>query len=459
MSALSKPGNPSLRSADAGKYNFSNRFSSQRAIGLSTAHVNPGVKALSVAILSQLRRWRSVVSALVPVLLCGFCLTSAPAQTAANESFAQAMRQGSQAMTAGNPASAVEAYTLATRLQPGFAEAYFNLGLAQEQAGRLDEARQALEKSVALKPSLRGAHLFLGTIAYKQNRLQEAEGNFVRETHLDPQSAKAFMWLGVCRLAQDKPEAAIAPLDKAHQLDPNDVDTLYHRGRAYLLVANASYSAMFKLDPDSVRVHQVLAEADAQAYRTGDAIAQYEIAVKAAPRLAGLHESLGDQYWISGAQDKAAAAYKAELDIDPADTVARFKLGCLDVMHGGAAEGVALLRQVLLQDPSLSDAHYCLGNGLSELDRNEEAVAEYELAVAANPGGDRAISSYYRLSQAYRKLRRLEEARTALASYQRLKAQTQARLDTRSAQIVRKRSQLPVDEPEKTVEEPEKLPE
>jgi tetratricopeptide (TPR) repeat protein len=419
------------------------------AIERLTPQVNRGAKAPMAGFLSQLRCRGQAISVLVPAVLCGLCLVSALGQTAANESFAKAMQQGSQAMTDGNLATAVEAYTLATHLQPGFAEAYFNLGLAQEQAGRLDEARQALEKSLALKPSLRGAHLFLGTIAYKQNHLEEAETNFVRETRLDPQSAKAFMWLGVCRLAEDKPETAIAPLDKAHQLDPNDVDTLYHRGRAYLLVANASYSAMFKLDPDSVRVHQVLAEADAQAYRTGDAIAQYEIAVKTAPRLAGLHESLGDQYWIFGAQDKAAVAYGTELEIDPADTVARFKLGCLDVMHGRAAEGVSLLRQALLQDPSLSDAHYYLGNGLSELDRNEEAVAEYELAIAANPSGDRAISSYYRLSQAYRKLRRMEEAHTALASYQRLKAQTQARLDTRSAQIVRKRSQLPVDEPEK----------
>jgi len=423
-----------------------------RAADVSTSQANRGVTAPTAELLPRSHRRGPAVSVLVPAVLCGFCLVSTFGQTAPNESFAKAMQQGAQAMTAGNLAAAVEAYTLATRLQPAFAEAHFNLGLAQEQAGRLDEARQALEKSVVLKPSLRGAHLFLGIVAYKQNRLEEAETNFVRETRLDPQSAKAFMWLGVCRLAQERPEAAIAPLDKAHQLDPNDVDTLYHRGRAYLLVANASYSAMFKLDPDSVRVHQVLAEADAQAYRTGDAIAQYEIAVKTAPKLAGLHESLGDQYWISGAQDKAAGAYRAELEIDPADSVARFKLGCLDVMHGNAVEGVSLLRQALLQDPSLSDAHYYLGNGLSELDRNEEAVAEYELAIAANPDGDRAMSSYYRLSQAYRKLRRMEEARTALASYQRLKAQNQTRLDTRSAQIVRRRSELPVDEPEKMPE-------
>jgi tetratricopeptide (TPR) repeat protein len=377
----------------------------------------------------------------------GLCLllATAQAQPTVSEEVRLAMRQGSAAMSAGNFSQAAEAYRRVTRLQPDFAEAYFNLGLADEQAGQLDAARTALSTALQLKPGLRGAHLFLGTIAYKQNRFKEAEEDFLRETRLDAKNAKAFMWLGVCRLAEDKPEEAIAPLDKAHQLDPSDVDTLYHRGRAYLLVADASYSAMFKLDPDSLRVHQVMAEADAKAYRTDDAIAQYEIAVKMAPRRTGLHESLADEYWFSGNLGKAAEAYKTELEVDPENTLARFKLGCLQVVRESPAEGISLLRQALREDPSLNDAHYYLGNGLLLLGQNEEAAREYELAIAADSADQRAISSYYRLSQVYRKLHRMEDAQKSLASYQALKAQVQERRDTRLEQIDRKRSQLPVD--------------
>jgi tetratricopeptide (TPR) repeat protein len=390
---------------------------------------------------------RRVFWALRPVPWVGFCLflATAQAQPSASEEVRQAMQQGFAAMSAQNFSQAAEAYRRVKRLQPGFPEAYFNLGLAEEQAGQLDAARTALSKALQLKPALHGAHLFLGTIDYKQNRFKDAEENFLRETRLDPRNAKAFMWLGVCRLAEDKLEEAIVPLDKAHQLDPSDVDTLYHRGRAYLLVADASYSAMFKIDPDSLRVHQVLAEADAWAYRTDDAIAQYEIAVKMAPKRSGLHESLADEYWLSGNLDKAVEAYKTELEVDPENTLARFKLGCLQVVHGSPADGISLLHQALREDPSLSDAHYYLGNGLSHLDRNEEAAREYELAIAANPADHRAISSYYRLSQVYRKLHRMDDAQKALTSYQALKAQVQERRDTRLEQIGRKRSQLPVD--------------
>jgi tetratricopeptide (TPR) repeat protein len=374
---------------------------------------------------------------------------SATAQPAANDAVRQAMQQGAAAMTSGQFDQAIEAYAGVTHLQPAFAEGFFNLGLAQEQAGHLDEARTALEQAVHLKPSMRGAHLFLGTIAYKRDLYKQAEDDFLAETRIDPRSAKAFMWLGVSRLAEERPQAAIAPLDRAHDLDPADVDTLYHRGRAYFLVAKDSYAAMFKANPDSFRVHQVLAESAAEAYRADEAIAQYKTAIELAPKQSGLHESLGDQYWTSGNLDRAAGAYKAELEIDPTDTMAKFKLGSLYVVHANSAEGVPLLRQALQEDPTLRDAHYYLGDGLLDLDRNAEAAHEYELAIAPDPTDDRAMTSFYRLSQAYRKLHKMDDAREALANYQRLKAQTQARQDSRRAQIVRKRSQLPVDDPDK----------
>jgi superkiller protein 3 len=382
----------------------------------------------------------------LPVILGGLLLPAAAAQTPVAETPTEsAIRQGAAAMRAGAFSQAVEAYRQAVTLQPSFAEAYFNLGLALQQAGQLDQARSALEQALKLKPALRGAHLFLGTIAYQQSRFSDAEEQFLRETRIDPNCAKAFMWLGVARLAEEKPEQAIAPLETAHRLDPNDIDTLYHRGRAYFLLADANYTAMFKLDPDSVRVHQVLAEANATGFRTAEAITQYEIAVKLAPKLVGLHESLGDQYWILGSLDKAEAAYRAELDLAGTNPVARYKLGSLLVVHGNPGEGVALLEQVLTEQPNLTDAHYYLGEGLRQLERYEEAAEQYRLAIAADAASDRAISSYYKLAQIERKMGHAAEAQQALARYQVLKAQRQSRLDTRNEQIERKRSALPVE--------------
>ena len=368
------------------------------------------------------------------------------AQTAPNEAFNRAMQEGLTEMKQGNFTQAAAAYAQVTKLQPDFAEGYLNFGLAEEKANQLDEARAALQKALQLKPGLRGANLFLGTIAYRQNRFKDAEANLLAETRLDPRSAKAFMWLGICRLAQDNPQGAVAPLDKAYALDPSDVDILYHRGRAYLLVANASYDAMFKLDPDSLRVHQVLGEAYAQAYRNQEAIDEFELAVKMAPKQPGLHEELGDQDWITGQLDKATEAYREELRIDPSAVSAMYKLGSLLTQGQNPAEGVQLLRSALRLDSSLSDAHYYLGVGLMGTDQNEDAAHEFQLAIAADPSSDRAMSAYYKLSQVDRKLDRTTEARAALGSFERMRANVKERQDRKAAQLVRKRTDLPVQE-------------
>jgi tetratricopeptide (TPR) repeat protein len=405
------------------------------AVRAALTHISPG---------SALPR-RLAVAVLSAVLLG----TMAAAQATPDGPVREAMQEGAAAMAGGNFGAAVADYTTVTRRLPDFAEGYLNLGLALEQAGSLDDARAALEKALHLKPGLRGANLFLGLADYRENRFKNAEARLLRETEIDPRDAKAFMWLGVCKLALDDPQGAISPLDRAYALDPSDTDILYHRGRAYLLVANASYAEMFKLDHDSMRVHQVLAEAYAQGYRNQDAIAQFELAVKMAPRQPGLHEELADQFWIVGQLDKAAEAYREELLIDPHAESSKYKLGSLLVLNQDPAEGVKLLRVVLQDDPTLSDAHYYLGRGLMSLGNDQEAIHQLQLAVAADPSNDRAMSAYYQMAEAYRDLHDTQNAGAAMKNFLRMRAQMKARQELHTAEIVRKRTELPVEDPER----------
>jgi tetratricopeptide (TPR) repeat protein len=387
--------------------------------------------------------------ALCVALMGGVFPVSAQPQASADEGARQAMQRGAEAMSSRDFGGAVSAYTAVTRRLPAFAEGYFNLGLALQQAGRAEESRRAFEKSLQLKPGLRGPNLFLGILAYRQNRFKDAEVSLSRETLLDPRNASAFMWLGVCHLAQNDAQGAIAPLEKAYALSPADADILYHRGRAYLLVANASYDAMFKLDHDSMRVHQVLAEAYAQAFRNQEAISEFELAIKMAPEQPGLHEDLGDQYWAAGQLDKVAPEYRAELRIDPYANFAKYKLGSLLVLNQDPAEGVQLLRDVLRKDPSLNDAHYYLGTGLMSIGKDEDAIHEFDLAIAADPSDDRAMTSHYKLAQIYRKLQKPSEAQEAMGDFLRMRNQIKDRQDRHAVQIARKRTELPVEDPEK----------
>src|SRR5260370_14189516 len=123
------------------------------------------------------------------------------------------------------------------------------------------------------------------------------------------------MWLGVVELAQEQPEEAAVALDKAAKLAPNDVDILYHRGHAHLLVSKLSYERMLHADPDSWRVRQVLAQADAAADRHMDAVSEYQAAITAAPQQPGLHEELGSESWKINKLEDTEAEHKLRIGI------------------------------------------------------------------------------------------------------------------------------------------------
>jgi tetratricopeptide (TPR) repeat protein len=381
---------------------------------------------------------------LTTALALAFCWQPGVAQTGAAKSV---FDQGNVAMRRGDAPEAVRDFQQFLRLQPSSAEGYFNLGLALQSAGRLNEALTALHKAAALQPGLRAAGLFTGIVDYKLNHFAAARDELIRETRLEPENAAGWMWLGIVELAQNQADAAASALDKAASLDPTNMDILYHRGRAHLLVSKESYSAMFKLDPDSWRVHEVLGQADAEAFRADDAIGEFQFAVRAAPREPGLHEELGDAYWTAGKLQDADDAYAEEAKIDPTNAVALYKLGSLRVTRrGDAASGVQSLERSLVLDPSISDAHYYLGKGEAQLGQNDLAIEQFRLATSSQGTEELRIMSWYQLATVYRNLRRTQEAGEALATFRQMKAARDQRQQSKFQERGRRRDQLPQQE-------------
>ncbi|HKW32023.1 MAG TPA: tetratricopeptide repeat protein [Candidatus Acidoferrum sp.] len=334
-----------------------------------------------------------------------------------NEKF----REATEAMQAGRLDEAADGFSSVTKTAPTFAEAFLNLGLVRSEQGHNEEAISNFEKALVLKPHLRGANLFLGVAEFRLNHPDKAIMAIKKETSAFPRDANAWMWLGVAELVNEQPELAADALDKAAKLAPNDIDILYHRGRAHLLVSKNSYEKMFKVDPHSWRVHQVLGQMAAEAERHEDAIAQYFAAIKLAPTQPGLHEELAGEYHASARMPEAEAAYRQELEIDPHNVVARYKLGVLLVGIHEAAKGKALIEGALREKPGLADADYNLGRAEMMLG-NDAGAADY-LKRATSQDSDFEIiqQAWYQLGIVYRRLHRTEEAQQAMATFQKLK--------------------------------------
>jgi tetratricopeptide (TPR) repeat protein len=375
--------------------------------------------------------WRGTVrkGLLVVNLLClcsGFgYLYSADGQALVDSN--DRFRQATEALKQGRLEDAATGFAAVVNAAPTFAEAHLNLGLVLEEQGKNEEATASLQKALKLKPKLRGANLFLGVAEYRLNHLDLAIASLKKETAYYPSSADAWMWLGVVQLASGQADQACESLDRAAKLDPDNVDILYNRGRAHLLVSKNSYEKMYKADPNTWHVHQVLAQAYAESDRHEEAIAEYQAAIRKAPNQPGLHEELGSEFLRTDKLDAAEAEFAQELKFDPNNAFALFKLGATQVERGDAEKGKGSVELALQKNPRLKNAAYYLGRAEMQLGHNEEAINA--LKQATNPDSDPDIvqQAWYQLAIVYRRLRRTEDAKQALAIFQRLKDESTER--------------------------------
>ena len=365
----------------------------------------------------------------IPFLCCLGLLGASSPLFSQNTQFEKSFQRGTQEIHQGQWNEAAEDFAKATALDRTSAPAFFNLGLARLQQGRIDDALAALNHAVSLAPSLRGANLFLGIARYRKNDFPGAMEALKHEIHIDPRNAQALMWLGVVQLGAGDADAASTTLDQAAKLSPGDVDILYHRGRAHMLVSKESYEQMYKADPQSWRVHQALAQSFVEADRLEDAAKECEIALQLRPSEPGLHEELGDIYWKQNQLEKAESSFGDELKLDGESLSATYKLAVVSLERSKPEATVTLLNELLRRAPKYPDARYQLGRAEAQLGQVDAAIGSFS-AVVADPRQAADVEavrqSYYQLAQLYRRAGRPDDSRTALDSFMRLKQQADA---------------------------------
>jgi tetratricopeptide (TPR) repeat protein len=378
---------------------------------------------------------RESVSRSALLVFCAIWSVAPTLRAQRNPELDQRFRKASEAMRAGNLSAAGEGFAGITKDAPTFAEAHLNLGLVREEQGRHEEAIASFQKALLLNPKLRGASLFLGIAEYRLNRFDEAAPILRKETAASPKDANAWMWLGVVELARQHAEEAADALDKAAKLAPNDVDILYHRGQAHLQVSKNSYEKMFKQDPKSWRVHQVMAQTATEAERYDDAIVEYLAAIKLAPTQPGLHEELGSAYHSAAKIEDAEAAYRRELEIDPHNALAKYKLGVLSMEKGDGPQAKELIEAALREKPGLENSEYNLGRTEMLLENNGAAAEHFQRATKNSSDPEAMRQAWYQLGIVYRKMHRMDDARQAMDVFQKLKDSEEE--DARRAKLKR----------------------
>jgi tetratricopeptide (TPR) repeat protein len=130
---------------------------------------------------------------------------------------------------------AVAAYRKAIELDPKYATAYSNLGVALGYQKKLDQAVAAYRKAIELDPNSTAAYCNLGVALHDQKKLDEAIAAYGKAVELDPKFALAYSNLGNALREQKKLDEAMAACRKAIELDPTPKVLDQLNVQAYLL--------------------------------------------------------------------------------------------------------------------------------------------------------------------------------------------------------------------------------
>jgi tetratricopeptide (TPR) repeat protein len=212
----------------------------------------------------------------------------------------------------GKAPEAIPHYERAVRLEPTFAQGYYDLGNALSRAGRLAEAIDSYRQAVRLKPYYVDAHNNLGVALAEAGRVPEAVAEYEQALQLQPDHIESYNNLGNALLRLHRPAEAIVHFQTALRLNPRLAEAHYGLGLALaglgrLPAAITEYEQALRLKPDYAQAHANLAGALANTGKLPEAIAEYEAALRLEPGAAAVHYNLGLALRLVGRTDEAQA--------------------------------------------------------------------------------------------------------------------------------------------------------
>jgi len=285
------------------------------------------------------------------------------------------------------------------------------------------KALQSLEKAKQLMPQVPGIRLNIGLAYYRQNEFLKAIAPLESVVRDQPNAEQPRYLLGLCYFFAERWADAATTLEPLWPVESEKLPYLYvlsnaanRAGRKEL--DERAAAQLLKVGNDSPEYHLFAGKYHLNREEYDMAIAEFEAAAKADPRLAFVHfnlglahlrkqeyeaardeflkdvevepdlalnyDQLGETYWQMEDYTNAEKSYREAIRRAP--NVANSYLGLAKIYQkqGKLAAALTEADVAVKLDPERTDAHYIRGQLLLRLGRKEEA--KKEMALAAGEG-------------------------------------------------------------------------
>ena len=357
--------------------------------------------------------------------MCLLAVTGRAAQTNTRSEIEQHYAKAQAALHANQDAVAEKEFREILRLDPRSASAHANLGVIAFSQKDFVRSSQEFRSALSLQPNLWNAKAFLGMSELRLGHRDAAriplEESFA---HLQDDHVKSEVGIDLVNLDYQSGDLdrAVDVVRALLRIQPSSAAATYAAYRTYSDLAARSLSSLAATAPDSVEMHQVLAQAAASQDDFRGAIAQYRKALESSPQSPEIHFELGQMILSSSqtesSREEAEKEFKLSLAEDPDNAYDHYMLGEIAWLRSKPEDALASYQRALSIDPGFVDARIAAGKALTTLDRPAEALTQLEDAVRLDPKNEVA---HYRLAQAYRKLGRSRDADREQSAFRRLR--------------------------------------
>ena len=347
--------------------------------------------------------------------------------------------EAKSAQAAGDLEGAAAKYEAILKIASRLASAYNNLGLLYFQRRDFAKAAAVLEKGLKVDPKMPSASALLGMSLYEMADYSGARPRLEAAVRANPQDSHAEMFLARDLMKLEDFDAAAARLQHLARTEPDNQEVWYLLGKVHIRLSENAIAKMNSIDPNSALAHEMSGEIMESMKNYDGALIEYKKAVDLAPHRAGTQYALGNAYWHIGQWEKATEHFRAELQNDPNNCMAQWKLGNIILEQNLASEDALQDTELALKTcPNLVQARVDRARALLKLNRSQDALPDLQIAVKANP---EEPTIHFLLAQAYRSLGRVPESKAEMQVFSKLEESARDATAQRAREVVKEKSQ------------------
>jgi tetratricopeptide (TPR) repeat protein len=306
----------------------------------------------------------------------------------------------------GEDQAAIKDFKAASKLDPTSSRPWIGMGNLYAAKADYLHAFESYDRAMSIAPDDPVVNDNRGTALEGLGRHDEAIANFSRAIVLDPHDTSAHSNRATAYLAIKRQDLAIADLNEVIRATPSNALAYYDRGTAYELSgeidkAKTDYREVVRRMPSYAPALAALGRLDSKD-NPGLALAELGTAIRLDPKSPALR-TRAIFYLLLQQPERALLDLDRVIANDGSDDIAWANRGVAKSRLGDLAGAIADCTRAIELAPTVAN-RINRGNAYATLHRYDEALADFDMALQAEPRNLPALLGRANLNYASRRL-------------------------------------------------------